>query len=65
MGDGVIDGRGGEKMLGSQYSWWDLAEQARAGGGQQVPRLIVATDFQQLHAVSHHAEKLSQLPRRL
>jgi polygalacturonase len=44
MGDGVIDGRGGEKMLGSQYSWWDLAEQARAGGGQEVPRLIVATD---------------------
>jgi polygalacturonase len=43
MGDGVIDGRGGEKMLGSQFSWWDLAEQARAGGGQQVPRLIVAT----------------------
>jgi polygalacturonase len=42
MGDGVIDGRGGEKMLGSQYSWWDLAEQARAGGSQQVPRLIVA-----------------------
>ena len=44
MGDGVIDGRGGEKMLGSQFSWWDLAEQARAGGGQQVPRIIVATD---------------------
>jgi polygalacturonase len=44
MGDGVIDGRGGEKMLGSQDSWWDLAEQARAGGSQQVPRLIVATD---------------------
>ena len=42
MGDGVIDGRGGEKMLGSPYSWWDLAEQARRGGGQQVPRLIVA-----------------------
>ncbi len=42
MGDGVIDGRGGEKMLGSSNSWWDLAEQARAGGAQQVPRLIVA-----------------------
>ena len=42
MGDGIIDGRGGEKMLGSKYSWWDLAQQARAGGGQQVPRLIVA-----------------------
>ncbi len=44
MGDGVIDGRGGEKMLGSKYSWWDLAEQARTGGRQQVPRLIVAND---------------------
>lgn len=42
MGDGVIDGRGGEKMLGSPYSWWDLAEQARRGGGQQCFRLIVA-----------------------
>jgi polygalacturonase len=42
MGDGVIDGRGGEKMLGSKFSWWDLAEQARAGGRQQVPRIVVA-----------------------
>ncbi len=42
MGEGAIDGRGGEKMLGSQYSWWDLAEQARAGGRQQVPRILVA-----------------------
>ncbi len=44
MGDGVIDGRGGEKMLGANDSWWDLAERARAGGRQQVPRLIVAED---------------------
>ena len=42
MGDGVIDGRGGERMLGSPYSWWDLAEQARQGGAQQCFRLIVA-----------------------
>jgi polygalacturonase len=42
MGDGVIDGRGGEKMIGSQSSWWDLAAQALSGGNQQVPRLIVA-----------------------
>lgn len=41
MGDGVIDGRGGEKILGKSVSWWDLAEQARSGGRQQVPRLIV------------------------
>ncbi|MGA2887820.1 MAG: glycosyl hydrolase family 28 protein [Terracidiphilus sp.] len=42
MGDGVIDGRGGEKLLGKNVSWWDLAEQARAGGYQQDFRLIVA-----------------------
>ena len=42
MGDGVIDGRGGEKMLGSKFSWWDLAEQARPNGRQQVPRILVA-----------------------
>jgi polygalacturonase len=41
MGDGIIDGRGGEKLLNSTVSWWDLAERARAGGRQQVPRLIV------------------------
>jgi len=42
MGDGVIDGRGGDKILGKDVSWWDLAEQARPGGGQQTFRLIVA-----------------------
>jgi polygalacturonase len=41
MGDGTIDGRGGEKLLGKDVSAWDLAEQARAGGAQQVSRLIV------------------------
>ena len=48
MGDGTIDGRGGEKILGKDVTWWDLAEQARDGGRQQVPRLIVtdtADDF--------------------
>lgn len=42
MGEGVIDGRGGSKLIGKDVSWWDLAEQARKGGRQQVPRLIVA-----------------------
>lgn len=41
MGDGVIDGRGGQKMLGRDATWWDLAEEARKGGNQQCPRLIV------------------------
>ncbi len=41
MGEGTIDGRGGEKLLGQNVSWWDLAEKARAGGFQNCPRLIV------------------------
>lgn len=42
MGDGAIDGRGGANLLHQNVTWWQLAEQARAGGRQQVPRLIVA-----------------------
>jgi polygalacturonase len=48
MGDGTIDGRGGSRLLvkdskglkEQKKSWWDLAEDARLGGRQQVPRLI-------------------------
>jgi polygalacturonase len=44
MGEGTIDGRGGSKLLvggkESNESWWDLAEDARDSGHQQVPRLI-------------------------
>jgi polygalacturonase len=42
MGDGIIDGRGGDTLLGQHVTWWQLAEQARSGGRQQVFRLIVA-----------------------
>ena len=42
MGDGTIDGRGGAQLLGKDVTWWQLAEQARAGGRQQVPRILVA-----------------------
>ena len=45
MGDGTIDGRGGSKLLvngkEASKSWWDLAEDARKDGHQEVPRLIV------------------------
>jgi polygalacturonase len=41
MGDGAIDGRGGMKILGRDVSWWDLAEQARQGGNQNCPRILV------------------------
>jgi polygalacturonase len=43
MGDGTIDGRGSAKLLGQKVTWWDLAEQARAGGNQNCPRLIVTS----------------------
>jgi hypothetical protein len=35
MGDGIIDGRGGDKMLGQNISWWDLAEQSLKGWPDQ------------------------------
>ena len=43
MGDGIIDGRGGETMLGTSpgTTWWQLADQARAGGTQNNPRILV------------------------
>jgi polygalacturonase len=44
MGDGAIDGQGGARMMvdgkAATKSWWDLAEDARAAGRQQVPRMI-------------------------
>ena len=40
MGDGIIDGRGGETMLGQRLTWWNLADEARQGGNQNNPRLI-------------------------
>jgi polygalacturonase len=41
MGDGTIDGRGGETMLGQSITWWNLADRARTGGSQNNPRLMV------------------------
>jgi polygalacturonase len=42
MGDGVIDGRGGDRMLGQDKSWWDLAEMTRPGYGHQVTHIVTA-----------------------
>ena len=46
MGDGVIDGRGGAKLLTSNGSqgetWWELAHRAKVEDGQQaVSRILV------------------------
>jgi polygalacturonase len=44
MGDGTIDGRGGEKLLNSQHSWWELAQEPESGGYARLPRLISVED---------------------
>ena len=50
MGDGVIDGRGGAKMLGQDISWWGLAVKGEptdakpAGIPYSDPRLISASN---------------------
>ncbi len=42
MGDGIINGRGGAKLVGRNVSWWDLAQEAKtANKNQNCPRLLV------------------------
>lgn len=41
MGKGVIDGRGGARLLGQDVSWWDLAHEAKVQHLEQsCPRMI-------------------------
>jgi polygalacturonase len=45
MGDGVIDGRGGSRLLDKDYSWWGLAVKAEPGNvPYSDPRLIDAAE---------------------
>jgi polygalacturonase len=42
-GQGIIDGRGGDDILGTSTTWWALASEAKANGGNQNNfRLIYA-----------------------
>ena len=42
MGDGAIDGRGGETLLGQKTSWWDLAHIAKINDTKQnCTRLLI------------------------
>ena len=42
MGSGVIDARGGAKLLGQHETWWELAHRAKVEDQTQaVPRLLV------------------------
>lgn len=43
-GDGVIDGQGGERILGKDESWWQIARRAQKENNRQnVPRLLEVT----------------------
>ncbi|HWB85385.1 MAG TPA: glycosyl hydrolase family 28 protein [Bryobacteraceae bacterium] len=45
MGDGTIDGRGEEHLLGQNVSWWDLAQEAKVKKeNQNCPRILVLTN---------------------
>jgi polygalacturonase len=44
MGDGIIDGRGGARMLGKDLTWWQLAAKGRPHALQNNPRLVVFAD---------------------
>lgn len=44
MGDGVIDGRGGEMLLGEKSTWWDLAHLAKVRDQQQSCFRLVVVD---------------------
>src|SRR5438270_5291750 len=43
MGDGVIDGRGYAKLIGKEYSWWEMARKAEPKNERYfTTRMIVA-----------------------
>ncbi|HEX4478570.1 MAG TPA: glycosyl hydrolase family 28 protein, partial [Polyangiaceae bacterium] len=44
VGDGIIDGRGGEPMLGSSKTWWDVSNSTT--GSYSNPRLVQVTNAQ-------------------
>jgi polygalacturonase len=45
MGDGAIDGRGGETLLGQNTSWWDLAHLAKINDSKQnCTRLLIVRE---------------------
>jgi polygalacturonase len=44
MGEGVIDGRGYAKILGKDYSWWEMSRKAEPKNERYfTPRMIVAS----------------------
>jgi polygalacturonase len=61
VGDGVIDGQGGEPLVGQNYSWWDLSNALRSSNGSGPnPALIEvkkATNFLMYRITLHNSPK--------
>ncbi len=61
VGDGVIDGQGGEPLVGQDYSWWDLSNALRSSNGSGPnPALIEvkkATNFLLYRITLHNSPK--------
>jgi polygalacturonase len=61
VGDGVIDGQGGEPLVGQGYSWWDLSNALRSSNGSAPnPALIEiqnATHFLMYRITLHNSPK--------
>jgi polygalacturonase len=60
VGDGVIDGQGGEPLVGGTQSWWDVSEAlAAANGSAAAPALVnvEATNFVMYRITLHDSSK--------
>ncbi len=61
VGDGVIDGQGGEPLFGEQYSWWDLSNALRTSNGSAPNPALVevkkATGFLMYRITLHNSPK--------
>jgi polygalacturonase len=61
VGDGIIDGQGGEPLVGQAYSWWDLSNALRSSNGSGPnPALIEvkkATNFLMYRITLHNSPK--------
>ena len=63
MGDGVIDGRGGAKLLGQDVSWWDLAHTAKiTDKSQNCTRILIVRESDNFTLYRDYAAQFSELP---
>jgi polygalacturonase len=58
VGDGTIDGQGGEPLIGQSQSWWELNSSTNASAAiPTLVRVMGATNFTMYRTVFHNAPK--------